>query len=301
MPVDVARVNSASQSNQGTRRSNNQSNHHQHLPPLQSTIRLTNREASAAPNKRKLPPAVRDLRYAHPTKNNSCIWFNRPMANPAELLFNQLSKWRASDKTALKARPDTNDLALHRRAIQNLNDIRSLLLAMQNAGKRVGVWNRAFPRWTQIIFCYPHAWRDDGSGSIEQKDLDDLETLIDALDPYVTKLDESSFQNFRNYLDEIENTLEEDDSLDEHLKESVRIAVRNVREAFDQFTTVGDYRTDEALKSLLAQISLVMVKSHKKNKWEKILNSWVFPYAVNQFPPLDPGNGLLTMLMPSSQ
>lgn len=223
------------------------------------------------------------------------------MANPAELLFNQLSKWRNSDKTALKARPDTNDLALHRRAIQNLNDIRSLLLAMQNAGKRVGVWNRAFPRWTQIIFCYPYAWRDDGSGSIEQKDLDDLETLIDALDPYVTKLDESSFQNFRNYLDEIENTLEEDDSLDEHLKESVRIAVRNVREAFDQFTTVGDYRTDEALKSLLAQISLVMVKSHKKNKWEKILNSWVFPYAVNQFPPIDPGNGLLTMLMPSSQ
>lgn len=222
------------------------------------------------------------------------------MANPAELLFNQFTEWRASDKTALSARPDTDDLALHRRAIQNLNDIRSLLLAMENAGKRVGVWKRAFPRWTRIIFCYPGSWRGGGSGGIQQKDLDDLETLIDAVDPFVTKLDESAFEKFRSYLDEVEEALEEDDSLDEHFKESVRVAVRNVREAFDRFTTVGDYRTDEALKSLLAQIALVMVRSQNKNKWEKILNRWIFPYAVNQLPGLEPGEGLLNMLMSGS-
>lgn len=217
------------------------------------------------------------------------------MANPAELLFNQFSQWNAPGKTALSARSDNDDLALHRRAVQNLNDIRSLLLAMENAGKRVGVWKRAFPRWTRIIFWYPGNW-SGGSAGIEQKDLDDLETLIDAVDPFVTKLDESAFEKFRNYLDEIEEALREDDSLDAHFKESVRIAVRNVREAFDQFTTVGDYRTDEALKSLLAQIALVMVKSQNKNKWEKILNGWIFPYAVNQLPGLEPGEGLLKML-----
>ena len=57
------------------------------------------------------------------------------MANPAELLFNQFTEWRASDKTAMSARSDNDDLALHRRAIQNLNDIRSLLLAMENAAR----------------------------------------------------------------------------------------------------------------------------------------------------------------------
>lgn len=222
------------------------------------------------------------------------------MANPAELLFNQFTEWRASDKTAMSARPDNDDLALHRRAIQNLNDIRSLLLAMENAGRRVGVWKRAFPRWTRIIFCYPKDWRGGGTGGIEQKDLDDLETLIDAVDPFVTKLDESSFEKFRNYLDQIEEALSEDGSLDEHFKESVRIAIKNVREAFDEFTTVGDYRTDEALKSLLAEIALVMVRSQNKNKWEKILNGWIFPYAVNQLPGLEPGEGLLNMLMPGS-
>lgn len=222
------------------------------------------------------------------------------MANPAELLFNQFTEWRASDKTALSARPDTDDLALHRRAIQNLNDIRSLLLAMENAGKRVGVWKRAFPRWTRIIFCYPGSWRGGGSGGIQQKDIDDLETLIDAVDPFVTKLDESAFERFRNYLDQIEEALEEDGSLDEHFKESVRIAIKNVREAFDQFTTVGDYRTDEALKSLLAEIALVMVRSQNKNKWETILNGWIFPYVVNQLPDLESGAGLLNMLMSGS-
>lgn len=222
------------------------------------------------------------------------------MANPAELLFNQFTEWRAPDETAQSARPDTDDLALHRRAIQNLNDIRSLLLAMENAGKRVGVWKRAFPRWARIIFCYPGSWQRGGTGSIDQKDLDDLETLIDAVDPFVTKLDESAFEKFRSYLDEVEEALEEDDSLDEHFKESVRVAVRNVREAFDRFTTVGDYRTDEALKSLLAQIALVMVRSQNKNKWEKILNRWIFPYAVNQLPGLEPGEGLLNMLMSGS-
>lgn len=222
------------------------------------------------------------------------------MTNPTELLFNQFSEWRASDKTARSARPDTDDLAHHRRAIQNLNDIRSLLLAMENAGKRVGVWKRAFPRWTQIVFCYPNSWNGGGTGGIAQKDLDDLEMLIDALDPFVTKLDETSFEKFRNYLNEIEEVLGEDDSLNVQFKESVRIAVRNVREAFDQFTTVGDYRTDEALKSLLAQIALVMVKSRKKEKWGKILNGWVFPYAVNQLPPLEPGDGFLKMLVHGS-
>ena len=52
MPVDVARVNSAAQRNQGTRRDNYRSNHHQHLPPLHLTIHLTNHEASAAPRTR---------------------------------------------------------------------------------------------------------------------------------------------------------------------------------------------------------------------------------------------------------
>lgn len=222
------------------------------------------------------------------------------MANPAELLFNQFTEWRDSNKTATAARLDTDDLALHRRAVQNLNDIRSLLLAMENAGRRVGVWKRAFHRWTWIIFCYPDSWQRGGTGGIDQKDLDDLETLIDAMDPFVTKIDESAFESFRNYLDEVEEALREDDSLDEHFKESVRIAVRNVREAFDQFTTVGDYRTDEALKTLLAQIALVMVRSQKKNKWETILNGWFFPYAVNQLPDLESGAGLLNMLMSGS-
>lgn len=222
------------------------------------------------------------------------------MANPAELLFNQFTEWRDFNKTATAARLDTDDLALHRRAVQNLNDIRSLLLAMENAGRRVGVWKRAFHRWTWIIFCYPDSWQGGGTGGIDQKDLDDLETLIDAMDPFVTKIDESSFEKFRNYLDEIEEALSEDGSLDEHFKESVRIAIKNVREAFDQFTTVGDYRTDEALKSLLAEIALVMVRSQKKNKWEKILNGWIFPYAVNQLPDLESGAGLLNMLMSGS-
>lgn len=91
------------------------------------------------------------------------------MTNPAELLFNQFTEWNNPKTSAISARNDVEDLAYHRRALHNLNDIRHLLGLMKNAGKRVGVYERAFPQWAKTIFNYPHSWQGTQTGKSTPK------------------------------------------------------------------------------------------------------------------------------------
>lgn len=206
------------------------------------------------------------------------------MANPAELLFDQLVEWNSSKHTASQARNDSKDLALHRRAIHNLNDINQLLRHMESLGKRVGVYKRTFPKWVQIVFRYPGGWQGTGTGKIDQIDLDHLENLIDALDPFVPKLETERFEDIDKYLSDVQSLLDEDDSLDTLTRESAREAVSNVREALADFEKHGDFRTEKLFQLLLGQLAYVTLRSSKRGKWKKVLDDFVVPYSVGQFP-----------------
>lgn len=208
------------------------------------------------------------------------------MANPAELLFNQLTEWNNSQNSASHARKDSKDLALHRRAVHNLNDINLLVRQMESDGKRVGVYKRAFPNWAQIVFRYPGGWQGPGTGKIDTTELDHLENLIDALDPYVPKLQPASFGKVDDYLSDVLNLLEEDDSLDGLTRDSAREAVKNVRKAIADFEKYGDFRTEKLFQLLLGQLAYVMARSSKRDRWKNALDSFVIPYAVGQFPTL---------------
>ena len=208
------------------------------------------------------------------------------MANPAELLFNQFTEWNKPAESAQKARKDTPDLAIHRRAIHNLNDINHLLRHMENEGKRVRVYKEAFPRWVKTVFNYPDYWQGSKSAAIVQKDIDYLENLIDVLDPFVPKLDAGSFEGVRSHLEQIESLLNEDDSLDPLSRESAREVVANVREAIDNFEIFGDFRTEKLLQLLLGQLAVLTLRSSRREKWKTVLNGFVIPYLVAQLPSL---------------
>ena len=221
------------------------------------------------------------------------------MPNPAELLFNQFTEWNQPDKSVHSARMDGKPLSFHRRAVQNLNDVRHLLNEMQNAGKRVNSHLDMFPTWAQVIFQPEVPWGAHRTGGIDKHCLQILETLIDPMDEFVNKMEPESFDKLLDYLVEIETALDEDEALSKEIKHSTKTLLNHLRNSIKEFNQVGEWRTDKLIKQLFGELAFVMIQSQKKEVWFDVLNNFVFPYVVNQVPGIE-ATGFLTAINPGS-
>lgn len=72
------------------------------------------------------------------------------MANPAQLLLNQLRSWHQPGRNAEQARgvgDGTRGWSHHRIAVRHLDAIEELLIQMTGAGRNVTVFQRYYPAW----------------------------------------------------------------------------------------------------------------------------------------------------------
>lgn len=208
------------------------------------------------------------------------------MANPAELLLGIFSKWdeaRATGVSAQDSRADSESLPEHRLAIGYLNQIDKLLDAMALADKRVGPYRRQFPVWVQHTFNYGNVWTHSDPGTPAHA-FDVLEGLIDALAPFVPTLDPERFEELKKYLHTVREALNEDDSISRGTQQGALVLVENLLTLIDSYTVVGDFKLEQALKSLLGSLAWAAAQSSKRERWRDILTGFFIPYATNQVP-----------------
>lgn len=208
------------------------------------------------------------------------------MANPAELLLGIFRTWDDQAKNnvgAASSRGDDESLAQHRHAVAYLNQIEELLDAMSADGKRVGAYQRQFPEWARHVFRFNGNWSQFDPGTPDHA-RDVLENLIDALAPYVPALDPERFEELKNYLHKVRETLQDDGSISRATRQGALVLVENLLTLIDSYTVVGDFELERALQSLLGSLAYAASQSSNRAKWAAVITGFFIPYSVNQVP-----------------
>lgn len=217
------------------------------------------------------------------------------MANPAELLYETFTLWDAripgtsgTFTSFTTTHEDSETLKTHRQAVTYLNDIGTLLDVMEADGKRVSAYRNHYENWIRVVFHFGRDWTDQAQ-KVDSYDLEVLENLIDAIDPYVPKLDSSKFDGLVAYLDKVEEALNNDESLSGLIKKTGNAFIQNLRTCIDNYTVIGDFQLKNSLERLLGHLASIGAQSKNRSVWQDILNQFIFPYAVNQVPGIDLG------------
>jgi hypothetical protein len=206
------------------------------------------------------------------------------MANPAQLLLNQLRDWRRPHPaTAEQVRGInlTSDWLIHRTAVRHLDAIDELLNQMAAAGRNTSVFRRHFPAWNQMVFSYPNGWRAPGSAGMDDTALEHLENLADRLEDFVPTVNPGGLDDIRAYASRIRTLLDEDDSVDEMLKLHVRQVIAHLNWCVDNYDAVGDFDLQEAVERLLAATVRATAASGWKDRWIATMNTVVWPFGVH--------------------
>lgn len=208
------------------------------------------------------------------------------MANPAQLLFAQLSAWHVIDQrrtTAQVRHVHGSNVGWEqmRMAVRHLDAIEELLTQMSQAGRDVSVYHRHFPSWTTAVFAYPNGWNKMGLCDVNQQMLDHLHTLGDLMEILVPTLSPTGDGELRSFCARLLNTLDDDPTIPDPLKLHLREVVRHLEWCLDQYAVAGDFEVRKAVERLVAAMAQVAGASENPDRWKTVLNTWVWPFAVN--------------------
>ncbi|GJO59116.1 hypothetical protein NJB1604_53000 [Mycobacterium marinum] len=217
------------------------------------------------------------------------------MANPAQLLLNQLRAWNKANQSAQKAREPLNWTA-HRIAVRHLDAIDELLAQLEQAGRNTTVFRRHYPTWCQIVFTYPNGWTAQNSAAINQTALEHLENLADRLDDYVPTLRPGGLDEIQSYAEGILQLLDEDDTLDQLLKLHIGQVVAHLNWCVNNYGAVGDFDLQEAVERLASSILRAWSASGHKDWWRAKADKFVWPFMVNMIAAI-PGNALAQLIL----
>jgi hypothetical protein len=207
----------------------------------------------------------------------------RVMANPAALLHTQLQAWNVPNQTANNAR-NTNGAEvwiLHRQAVRHIDALEEILREMRAHGKDVGVWEGAFPIWSQAVFAFPHGWGQPNSGRIDANALNHLRTLASWLDDYLPKADQDGLERTGKLVDDVLDAINADPSLPADMQIHLRQMCDQLRWCVDNYTLTGDFHLKVALDRLLITVGQAMQQSEGfRDKAKTFMNTWVYPFVV---------------------
>lgn len=210
------------------------------------------------------------------------------MPNPAAELFTIFTNWRSAPEASTLQRrelagDDPAGIATHARAFKLLEQIERSLAELAQAGRRVGVAQRACPLWAKAILAIPtDSWaaRTNASDEINQQLMDILDQLADTLD--LTGRPAISHSSKDDALQELRDVLEAvnaDDSLDPRLKRHIRRVVRNLQTCIEDFDG-SDEDGIAALDAVWAAMQAAMSQSSDPGIWEKFRDRFVVPTTV---------------------
>ena len=197
------------------------------------------------------------------------------MANPAELLHQELTTWRHSYANHFAP------IESQRMASRHLDSIEELLDQMDIAGKRTDLFRRHFETWANLTFHHPHGWQTQ-SPLTERDDhaLESLDHLSDRLAELVPKLAEGGLDVLQGYVDAAADLLAQDDSISEDLKLHARQVIAHLRWCIDNYAAVGDFSLMEASERLFAAMFTTARRSRHRERWEQFLKNFVYPFSA---------------------
>jgi hypothetical protein len=222
------------------------------------------------------------------------------MANPAQLLLNQLQTWNQPNRSADQARA-TNGAEvwiLHRLAVRHVDALEEILREMASKGKDVAVWEGAFAIWSQAVFAWPHGWRGQNTGGIDPTTLAHLQTFASWLDDYLPKADEHGLERTGKLVDDILDAVNADESLPADMKIHLRQMCDQLRWCLDRYSQAGDFVLKVAIDRLLITVGQYAQQSPSstfRDKVTTIVNTFVYPFIVGTLAQVT-GGAILSVL-----
>lgn len=179
------------------------------------------------------------------------------MANPAELLHQQLLEWSdltgeyAGDKRGLK-KGDRNAAAWeqHRIAVRHLLNIEEALRWAKADGKDVAVYEEHIAVWTSQIFAFPSGWYDRNAFSITKVPMDQLRSVKLLLDYVVPEFKPGGQDGFDNFLSVAAFKISQLDDEHEDLKNHALKILRHLKGCLDDIEIYGEFNIVNALSEL---------------------------------------------------
>lgn len=196
------------------------------------------------------------------------------MANPAELLLKQLTRWRENRQSAA-------GLADQRMAARHIEAIDELLSEMSAANIKVTLYRRYFDTWATLVYRHPQAWQSGTNTLKDDAALENLEHLADRMEDFLPQLRDGGLDEIRASTERAAVLLDEDDSIDPLLKLHVKQVIAHLEWCIDNYTAAGDFSLQDATQRLIATMMRAGATSRHPDRWKAWLNTIAWPFTVN--------------------
>lgn len=218
------------------------------------------------------------------------------MANPAQLLLERFHAWRGPNNVAATNARSLNGANWdeHTQAVLHLKEIEELLRLLESQGRNTRVPREALPSWYQVVFAFPSGWSGGGTATINQEAINTLEMLAERLQDVVPTVEPGGIEQVIGYVDAVRDVLVEDASLPAQLRSHINDVIEHVRWCAENYSIVGDFSLQDALERLSGAIMRGAFSSTDKSKWQKVAETWVWPFVVNMAAAL-PSAGLVAI------
>ena len=219
------------------------------------------------------------------------------MANPAQLLHNRFLTWRGSHTTsAIQARGlNGANWDEHKLAVRHLDEIEELIRLLEGQGRVMRVQRATLPSWHQTVFAYSGGWNGNGTALIDKTSLNTLEAFAERLIDVVPEVEVDGLDKIGGYLDSVREVLVADASLPTDLRSHINDVITHVQWCVDNYATVGDFSLQDALERLSGAIVRGAANSSDRSKWQNVMSTFVWPFAVNMIAAL-PSAGLVALV-----
>lgn len=179
------------------------------------------------------------------------------MANPAEILFNQLTEWSdkkteaAATKRGLQKDGQNSDAwKKHRIAIQHLLNIEEVLQWAKADGKDVSVYEEHLPLWTAQIFAFPNGWFDGNSFSITKVSMNQLRGAKLQMDYLIPEFKPAGQEGFESFIKVAAFKVSQLGDEHEDLKNHALKILRHLKGCLDDIEIFGEFNIVNALSEL---------------------------------------------------
>lgn len=223
------------------------------------------------------------------------------MANPAQLLLDQLRSWhnpsqQVAPVNARELNSAEHDWLTHRIAVRHLDAIDELLQQMEDAARNVRVFRGHLQAWGNMVFSFPNGWTQNGTATMDQTALDHLENLADRLVDFVPAVRPGGLDEIRDYANGIRELLDEDDTIDGLLKMHVKQVIAHLNWCIDNYDAVGDFDLQEAVERLASAVIHAASSSKWKDRWKSAMDTFVWPFVVSMVAAI-PGSALAQLAL----
>lgn len=212
------------------------------------------------------------------------------MANPAEALHKILSDWLHSENKAIYLQREkgkgTNSEVMkrHRMAMLHLCEIEELVRGMDKSESRAASYARSIDDWTKWILAYPHDWhaapKESYPGLSDLRSLDMLDLLAQHLEILVPTVTDSDRATYSEIINQIAESLGQDDSLPTELRQHVHLLISQARHCLEEYQIVGDFALRSAIDRLTAAVTAAANQSKKPDLWQTFKDRYLWSTAV---------------------